>query len=243
MSFAFRRKRYYQPWLLALLLLGVLPAGWQAGRSGLWVAQARASLHLSNYGMLIGRDGPKAVVVLASASAATSRNAVAPTAKHPATSSDPHSVVGPSTLAPELIDTILAEYGSPAVGQGANFAALGAQYGIDPAFALAFYVQESRCGTRGVARFTHGIGNIRWTPGFPSYEGYRSYPDYAAGIQDWFQLIRTLYVDGWGLQTVTAILPRYAPAGDGNDPAGYAANVEALVAAWRGRQPVVVGRQ
>jgi len=32
--------------------------------------------------------------------------------------------------------------------------------GIDPAWALAFFVVESQAGTRGVARITRGIGNI-----------------------------------------------------------------------------------
>jgi hypothetical protein len=144
-------------------------------------------------------------------------------------------VVGDPTLSAAAIDAILAEYGSPAQGQGAVFYQMGRKYGIDPAFALAFYVEESHCGTRGVARFTHGIGNIRWTPGFDNYEGYRAYPDYAAGIEDWFKLIRELYVDGWGLQTVGQIVPRYAPPGDNNDPASYIATVQDLVAGWRER--------
>ncbi|MDQ2805670.1 MAG: glucosaminidase domain-containing protein [Chloroflexota bacterium] len=242
MSFAFRHKRSPNPWLLGLLLVGVLGSGLLAGRLGATVAQARAGLHLSNYRMIIGPSGVKAAnAVIAPAPAPTPAGLASTVARLPP--ADPHSVIGPATISAALIDTILGEYGSPAAGQGATFVALGAQYGIDPAFALAFYVQESHCGTRGVARFTHGIGNIRWTAGFAGYEGYRAYPDYAAGIHDWFQLIRTLYVDGWGLQTVATIVPRYAPAGDGNDPAGYTATVEALVATWRDRQLSAVGRQ
>ena len=42
---------------------------------------------------------------------------------------------------------------------------LGVHYGIDPAYALGFFVVESACGTRGVARTTHSLGNIRCTPG------------------------------------------------------------------------------
>src|SRR6185369_11295150 len=110
----------------------------------------------------------------------------------------------------------LGEYGSPAQGQGAVFYQMGLKYGLDPAYALAFYVHESHCGTRGVARFTHGIGNIRWTPGFADYEGYRSYPDFAGGIEDWFKLIRELYIGAWELDTVAQIVPRYAPYGDNN---------------------------
>ncbi len=232
MSFAFRHQRSPNLWPIVLLLVAALGGGLLIGRLNPSVAQARAGLHLSNYGLLMGKSDVKAANGVLSQAVA---DKAPPPAARRSPPADPHSVVGPATISAALIDTILAEYGSPAAGQGATFAALGAQYGIDPAFALAFYVQESHCGTRGVARFTHGIGNIRWTPGFASYEGYRAYPDYVAGIRDWFQLIRTLYVDGWGLQTVAAIVPRYAPVGDNNDPAAYTATVEALVAAWRDR--------
>jgi len=124
---------------------------------------------------------------------------------------------------------VLAEYGSPAAGSGALFYDWGLHYGIDPAYALAFYIQESQAGTQGVARFTHSIGNIRVTPGYASYEGYRSYPTYAAGIADWYGLIKTLYLEGWGLRTPRAITLRYAPWGDGNNPVQYAATVCRLV--------------
>ena len=235
MSFAFRHKRSVNLWPI-VLLIGALGSGLLVGWLGPQVAQARTGLHLSNYKMSIGPGGAKAATVVSALVPTAAKSHLANTVDQPSTPADPQSVIGSATISAALIDIILAEYGSPAAGQGATFTALGAQYGIDPAFALAFYVQESHCGTRGVARFTHGIGNIRWTPGFASYEGYRAYPDYAAGIRDWFQLIRTLYVDGWGLETVATIVPRYAPAGDGNDPAAYTATVTALVATWRDRQ-------
>ncbi|HUS13598.1 MAG TPA: hypothetical protein VM536_01090 [Chloroflexia bacterium] len=213
-------------WEYAGLLVGMLLAvgvlgGWQAG---VFAAGGRASpgRHLSNYlapGVLVPIGAP-------------AREAVPDLSGAPI---DAQSVLGPPTLTAAAIDSILAGYGSPAAGQGGTFVGLGRQYGIDPAFALAFYVQESHAGTRGVARFTHGIGNIRWTPGFESYEGYRSYPSFGAGIEDWYKLIKTLYVDGWGLTTVGAIVPRYAPAADHNDTASYIANVETLVAGWRAR--------
>ncbi len=110
---------------------------------------------------------------------------------------------------------------------------LGVKYGIDPAYALAFYIHESAAGTKGVARFTHSIGNIRTTPGYKDYEGYRSYDSYEQGIEDWYKLIKELYVEGWGLRTPTAIIQRYAPWGDNNNPDIYAANVMQLVDSWQ----------
>jgi hypothetical protein len=109
---------------------------------------------------------------------------------------------------------------------------LGVQYGIDPAFAVAFFVVESAAGTRGVARTTHSLGNIRCTPGYTCQAGYRVYSTWEAGARDWFALIRTLYLDTWDLRSPAAVLPHYAPPGDGNDPAAYAAGVIQLVDGW-----------
>jgi hypothetical protein len=108
----------------------------------------------------------------------------------------------------------------------------GVAAGIDPAYMLAFFVVESACGTRGVARITQSLGNIRCTPGYACQAGYRAYPSWPAGSADWYMLIRTVYIDTWNLRTPAAILPRYAPLGDGNDPAAYAARVVRLVDGW-----------
>ena len=119
------------------------------------------------------------------------------------------------------------------MGKGQTLYDLGVRYGIDPAYALAFFVHESGCGTRGVARFTKSLGNIRWTDGFDNYEGYRSYQTWEQGIEDWYKLITDLYIDGWGLRTVDAIVPRYAPYGDNNNPPTYIAAVKQMVDTWR----------
>jgi hypothetical protein len=143
-----------------------------------------------------------------------------------------HRLDRPPSISAAQIEAILADYGSPAAGLGSGLYDLGVQYGIDPAYALGFFVVESATGTRGVARRTHSLGNIRCTPGYACQAGYRAYPTWADGARDWFALIRSLYLDSWGLRTPSAILPRYAPPGDGNDPAAYAASVTALVDGW-----------
>jgi len=144
-----------------------------------------------------------------------------------------YQLAAPPSVSTATLDRVLAAYHSPAAGSGALFYDRGVATGIDPAYALAFFIVESQAGTQGVARFTYSIGNIRATPGDPSYAGYRRYPTYAAGITDWYALIKTLYIAGWGLTTPDAILPRYAPWGDNNHPAVYAATVKALVARWQ----------
>ncbi|HUS15379.1 MAG TPA: LysM peptidoglycan-binding domain-containing protein, partial [Chloroflexia bacterium] len=151
------------------------------------------------------------------------------------------SVVAPPSIGPESIDRVLASYGSPAQGTGTTFFALGVQYGIDPAYALAFFIHESSAGTRGVARTSRSIGNIRWTPGYASVEGYRGYATWEDGIADWYQLIAGQYVRDWGLRTVGAIVPRYAPAADNNDEPAYIADVLRLVHSWGGGMADTLG--
>lgn len=159
---------------------------------------------------------------------------VAPPAQTDAPSGS-YDVLGPPTLSVAQIEKVLASYGSPAVGLGQKLYDLGVRYGINPAFALAFFVHESGCGTKGVARSSKSLGNIRWTPGYDNYEGYRSYSSWEAGMEDWYVLIKELYIAEWGLRTVDAIIPVYAPSGDNNDPASYIASVKYMVDSWRGR--------
>lgn len=146
-----------------------------------------------------------------------------------------YSVTAPPSTSVAQIERVLKEYGSPAVGHGQELYDLGVRYGIDPAYALAFFVHESGCGTQGVARSTKSLGNIRWTEGFDNYQGYRSYPDWASGMEDWYKLISNLYIGGWNLRTVDQIIPVYAPWGDNNHPPTYIASVKKLVDSWRGK--------
>jgi len=146
-----------------------------------------------------------------------------------------YEVTGAPSLSVGQIEKVLSQYGSPAAGHGQTLYDLGVKYGVDPAYALAFFVHESGCGTKGVARFTKSLGNIRWTSGFDNYEGYRSYRSWAEGMEDWYKLITDLYIGGWGLRTVDAIIPVYAPWGDNNHPPTYIASVKAMVDGWRGK--------
>jgi hypothetical protein len=143
------------------------------------------------------------------------------------------SVVGPPSIGPEQIDEVLSSYGSPATGSGNAMYDLGVSYGIDPAFCLAFFIHESTAGTRGVATVTKSVGNIRTTTGYRDYQGYRKYDTWEEGIEDWYRLIKDLYIDGWKLTTVEQILPVYAPPQDNNDTNAYISSVVRLVESWR----------
>lgn len=143
-------------------------------------------------------------------------------------------VLGPPSVDAAQIRAILTRYNSPAVDEAQAFYDFGVARGIDPAYCLAFFIMESGAGTRGVARTTHSIGNIRAKPGEPSFEGYRQYADWQEGIADWYRLIDELYIREWGLTTVDTIVPVYAPRDDNNDPEDYVWTVKWLVAGWRG---------
>lgn len=142
-------------------------------------------------------------------------------------------VQGPPSLTPDFINRVLSQYHSPAEGTGQALYNLSRTYGIDDAYALGFFAEESQFGTTGVARWTKSLGNIRCTPGYICQYGFRSYASYVDGYEDWYRLIRDLYIRQWHLDTVQAIIPVYAPKSDGNDPAHYVASVLQNVSVWR----------
>jgi hypothetical protein len=144
-----------------------------------------------------------------------------------------YEVEGVPTVDADFINQVLDTYGSPARGKGQTLYDLGVEYGIDPVYALAFFLQESRFGTTGVARVTLSLGNIRATPGYESYDGYRKYKSWEAGFEDWYKLIKIQYIEKWNLSTVDQIIPVYAPSSDNNDVDAYIRSVKQAVDTWR----------
>jgi hypothetical protein len=150
-----------------------------------------------------------------------------------------HSVLGPPTITAEDVEAVLQKYNSPAVGTGRAWIALGQQYGIDPAYALAFFIHESTAGTNsGWAGLkpgggsTHNVGNIICA-GYPTcYGRFRDYASWDEGIEDWYKLIAKEYVEGRSAQTVEQIIPIYAPAIENNVDA-YINAVIGMVEGWR----------
>ncbi len=183
-----------------------------------------ASMPIAGYTVRIGHDNALA--------AETTHAEVAPLGV----------LVGPPSLSAQQIDSILASYNSPAHDTGEAWVAAGTHYGIDPAYAVAFFVQESTAGThpawagwKSGGTSTYNGGNIICAGYATCYGRFRTYSDWSAGIDDWFRLIAVEYIQGRGLTTVDEIIPIYAPAFE-NDVAGYVATVNTLVATWRGQQ-------
>ena len=158
--------------------------------------------------------------------------------------SAPSIVLGKPTLAASFVNRVFSAYHSPAVGTGQALYDLSVRYGVDDAYALAFFMHESTFATTGVARATRSLGNIRCTPGYQCIEGYRAYATWQAGYEDWYQLIKDGYVSGQVSSrcpcvTVEQIIPVYAPQADGNDEKAYIAAVHSAVAAWRSGRVLV----
>lgn len=144
-----------------------------------------------------------------------------------------YNLVGKPTMDAQFINSVLEYYGSPASGKGQALYDDGIKYGIDPAYALAFFLEESNFGTKGVATVTHSLGNIRAVSGEPQYKGYRSYKTWEEGFEDWYRLIAQKYVAQWHLSTVDQIVPVYAPSEDHNDVQQYIQTIKIAIERWR----------
>jgi flagellum-specific peptidoglycan hydrolase FlgJ len=141
--------------------------------------------------------------------------------------------VGKPTVDVQFINSVLDYYGSPASGKGQTLYDDGVRYGINPAYALAFFLEESSFGTKGVAIVTHALGNIRAKAGEPNYQGYRAYKSWEEGFTDWYRLMAQKYVGTWHLSTVDQIIPVYAPSADHNDEEQYIHAVKFAIERWR----------
>ncbi len=156
-------------------------------------------------------------------------------------SSDSSSVTGPPTISADFIDRVLWAYGSPAAGTGQALYDDGVASGIDPVYALAFFLHEDSFGKTGIGAANHSLGNIRCSAGYACQYGFRYYSTWEEGYRDWYQLLRLGYVQGQitipivghPCRTVEQIIPIYAPSSDGNNVNGYIHAVLHAMRVWR----------
>ncbi len=150
------------------------------------------------------------------------------------TRADDSNVVGPPTLPARTVDQILAQMGSPMVGTGAVIEAASRQTNIDDAFALGVWWTETNDGAAGVGLADRNPGSVRGNVGYPSaFDGYTIYPTYSAAIVDWFNLLRSRYVDQ-GLTSVYTICRPYVGTASAYLWAGKVVN---LMLRYRGEAP------
>jgi len=156
-----------------------------------------------------------------------------PAVKVSVASNGSYLVLSTPTISANFINRVLTTYNSPAAGKGQPLYDMGVKYGIDPAFALAFFLHESSFGTQGEAQVSLSLGNLRCIPNFKCQDGYAWFTTWEDGFQAWYELIRNLYVSQWGLTTVNQIIPKYAPTADNNNETAYIASVEHAISTWR----------
>jgi hypothetical protein len=152
----------------------------------------------------------------------------------------PYTVLGNPSIKVDFINQVLATYHSPAANKGQALSDLGTQYGIDPAFALAFFMHESSFGTQGEATKSLSLGNLRCIPNFRCADNFAQFDTWEDGFKAWYQLIRNLYVAQWGLTTIDEIIPKYAPSSDNNNEQGYIAALKHALDTWHAGQIMVM---
>lgn len=155
-----------------------------------------------------------------------------------------YSFIGEPTLSANFLNRVLASYGSPAAGKGQALYDLGVKYGIDPAYALAFFMHESLFGTTGEARKTMSLGNERCLPDRACVDqdrgGYAQMLSWQDGFDHWYRLILngyiygsiTISIAGHSCLTIQQTIPVYAPSSDHNDVAGYIAALQHELQTW-----------
>jgi len=162
-------------------------------------------------------------------------NGPIPPKKNITAQTGPYSVIGKPSLTVDFMNQVLAYYHSPAAGKAQALYDDGLKYGLDPAYALDFFMHESTFGTAGVARVTLSLSNMRCVPEYPCHNeggGYAQFSSWEQGFEAWFKLIRNLYIAQWGLVTVDQIIPVYAPSSDHNNVAGYIAALKHTIDTW-----------
>lgn len=130
------------------------------------------------------------------------------------------------------IDRVLESVNSPMLPYSADIYVSGEQYGIDPVFALAFWMKESREASDGsVAAPDHNPGYTEGLSTDTRCGRWACWPTWPEGIAGWFHYMRVFFIDR-GIRTVEDILPIYAPSTE-NNTSGYILFVIQHVATWR----------
>ena len=148
------------------------------------------------------------------------------------------ALLNPPRISKQYFGEILLKTGSPAAPVADDCYDIVLGYGLDPAIALAFFQHESSYGKAGVAVRAINWGNLR--RGGRAREikdGFAFYDDWRDSLRDWCDLLRNTYINNWGLDTLDKVIPRYAPASDGNVPTAYIAAVVNQVLDWASSDP------
>jgi hypothetical protein len=103
------------------------------------------------------------------------------------------------------------------------------KHGINPAMALAFYVQESGAGTHGLAKENNSWGNVR---GHGDH-GYKPFDSIKSSLDQWYHMMNTKYQGEFHADKLGQVIHKYAPSRDHNNEGQYVKNVGSLVRKWQ----------
>jgi hypothetical protein len=102
----------------------------------------------------------------------------------------------PSRITPERFTAILEMAQSPLAPDASEVYKILVSYGIDPAWALAYWQDLNDYGTRGNARTTRNIGHVPSTRGdghgYSYYAGLVAYHKWIDGVLEWAQWWRRI---------------------------------------------------
>jgi flagellum-specific peptidoglycan hydrolase FlgJ len=144
-----------------------------------------------------------------------------------------YAIAGPATISLQIFTAALAHRQSPVAPLADEAYCISERWGVNPAVALGFFVNESSAGTVGIATSTRNWGNLRDGPGATHiYQGFAWYVSFLVSLNDWCKLLRGPLYEGAGHKTVSQVTPVYAPGSDNNDPIRYAAVVNFLCSEW-----------
>lgn len=136
------------------------------------------------------------------------------------------------TISVSEIARVLQRVNSPILPYAGDVYTDGIQYKIDPVFALAIWMKESREASDGsVAATYHNPGYTEGLGSDPRCSRWACWPTWPEGIAGWFHYMRVFFVDR-GYISIYTILPIYAPPSE-NNTNGYLNFVMQQVANWR----------
>lgn len=144
-----------------------------------------------------------------------------------------YTIAGKPTITPNVLRLALEHRHSPVQPEYLEIVQICLRWGVNPAVALGFFVNESSAGTAGAAVATLNWGNLREGPGqIKEQGGFGYYASFLVSLNDWCKLLLGPLYAGAGLLTVSQVTPKYAPGSDNNDPIRYAAVVNFLCTEW-----------
>lgn len=174
------------------------------------------------------------------------------------------NITQPTTLRPVTIARLLEQQGSPLAPLSEEIFDLAMAYRIDAAFALAQCMVESQLGCLPLAQVNRNAALVRLSltrmaapaPAptgllYPAGEaqpilpprygdvygsGYVTYPSWLAGLEEYFRLLRYVFVDAWHWEQVEQIAHAYLAALPGRK-AAPAAPHRSGKGARRGNRP------